>query len=68
MTREDSVVAEFTRQAAAMAEAPAFRATDVISRIARAAGNDCAGRVLDLACGPGIVAEAIGPLASPHYS
>ncbi|MCL4686166.1 methyltransferase domain-containing protein [Myxococcota bacterium] len=64
MTREDPVVEEFTRQATAMAEAPAFRAADVLSRVARAAGADFAGRVLDLACGPGIVAEAIGPLAS----
>lgn len=63
MSRE-ATVAEFTRQADAMRKAPAFSAVDVLGRMRRAVGAPPVGRVLDVACGPGIVAEAIAPLAT----
>lgn len=47
-----------------MASAAAFRAESVLGRVASAIGPHPAGRILDLACGPGIVAEAVAPLAS----
>jgi ubiquinone/menaquinone biosynthesis C-methylase UbiE len=60
--RNTAVTTEFSRQASVMARAPAFHSADVLERIARAIGS-VPGRVLDLACGPGIVAEQIAPLA-----
>lgn len=59
VSRQKQVQAEFGRQAAAMAEAPAFRAADVLRRIRRALGPAPLGRVLDVACGPGLVLEAL---------
>jgi ubiquinone/menaquinone biosynthesis C-methylase UbiE len=64
MSRETTVAAEFTRQADAMQKAPAFSAVDVLHRIRTAVGPPPIGRVLDVACGPGIVAEALAPLAT----
>ena len=52
---------EFTRQAGQMAAAPAFRAQPVLERFIRAVGDSTSDRVLDVACGPGIVAAAIAP-------
>jgi ubiquinone/menaquinone biosynthesis C-methylase UbiE len=48
---------EFGRQAALMDAAPAFREEGTLRRIQEAVGRP--GRVLDVACGPGIVAEAL---------
>jgi len=47
-----------------MAASAAFRSADVLGRILRALGPPPLGRVLDLACGPGIVAEVLAPLAA----
>jgi ubiquinone/menaquinone biosynthesis C-methylase UbiE len=58
---KDSVSAEFTRQAKTMAAAPAFHAEAALARLVDAVRSADAGRVLDLACGPGIVAEALSP-------
>ena len=52
---------EFSRQAKPMASAPAFRDQQVIARLMNALRDSGQDRVLDLACGPGIVAEAIAP-------
>lgn len=48
---------EFTRQAPRMNAAPAFREEGTLRRIREAVGRP--GRLLDVACGPGIVAEAL---------
>jgi ubiquinone/menaquinone biosynthesis C-methylase UbiE len=50
---------EFTRQADTMVAAAVFTDEDILSRIRQAAGLTRQTRVLDLACGPGIVAEAL---------
>ncbi len=47
---------EFARQAPAMAEAPAFRSPGVLERIARATAATRGDALLDVACGPGILA------------
>ncbi len=58
---EKNIRAEFTRQAEPMASAPAFHAESAIRRLVAAVGESPLDRVLDVACGPGIVAEAIAP-------
>ncbi len=63
MSPDPRVASEFARQAEPMAASAAFRSEDVLGRILRAAGPAPLGRVLDLACGPGIVAEALAPFA-----
>ena len=55
---------EFARQAANMAASPAFKEEQTLRRISAALGPAPIGRVLEVACGPGIVAEAIAPLVS----
>ncbi len=44
-----------------MASAPAFHAEPVLRRFQQAVGSSPHDRVLDLACGPGILAEALAP-------
>jgi ubiquinone/menaquinone biosynthesis C-methylase UbiE len=57
----EAVDAEFTRQAATFADSSTLRAADVTDRIA-AALQGCGGeRVLDVACGPGILTECLTP-------
>jgi ubiquinone/menaquinone biosynthesis C-methylase UbiE len=53
------VVAEFSRQAEAMESARFFNDADVLARILEAAALTRESRALDVACGPGIVAEAL---------
>jgi ubiquinone/menaquinone biosynthesis C-methylase UbiE len=60
----DQVLSEFGRQAANMDASPAFREEQTLQRIRDALGPAPVGRVLELACGPGIVAEVIAPLVS----
>lgn len=55
------VQAEFTRQGRQMDRAPAFHAEPVLERFVQAVNAGRRERVLDLACGPGIVAAAIAP-------
>lgn len=52
---------EFTRQADTMVAAAVFTDTDILDRIRVAAGLTPHMRVLDVACGPGIVAAALAP-------
>ncbi len=58
---------EFSRQAKQMASASAFHDRHVIGRIMAALGDAAAHRVLDLACGPGIISEAIAPLVQDVF-
>ncbi len=58
---QDRIQQEFTRQAKHMASASAFHEKGAIERMVIALGDSAADRVLDVACGPGIVAEAIAP-------
>ncbi len=59
----EEIQREFSRQAQQMASAPAFREYAALQRLVRVVGDAPSHRVLDLACGPGIVAEAIAPHA-----
>ncbi len=52
---------EFSRQADAMAVATIFTDAQILSRIRDAAHLTPCARVLDVACGPGLVAEALAP-------
>ena len=60
----EQIRTEFGRQAANMASAPAFKEEQTLRRISAALGPAPVGRVLEIACGPGIVAEAIAPLVT----
>ncbi len=60
----EKIQEEFGRQAANMAAAPAFKEEQTLRHISAALGPAPVGRVLEVACGPGIVAEAIAPLVS----
>jgi len=53
---------EFTRQAEAFAASPALAAPEVTDRLAEALGGTTLGRLLDVACGPGVLAPVLGPL------
>jgi 2-polyprenyl-3-methyl-5-hydroxy-6-metoxy-1,4-benzoquinol methylase len=48
---------EFTRQADTMGAAAVFTDAEILDRIRAAAGLTPQARVLDVACGPGIVAQ-----------
>lgn len=60
MPHRQRVQSEFTRQAESFAASPTLNAPEVTETIAAALGEARRGRVLDLACGPGIVAAALG--------
>jgi ubiquinone/menaquinone biosynthesis C-methylase UbiE len=55
---------EFNRQAERMANAPAFHVKTILDWFVTAIAASPPGKVLDLACGPGIVAEVVAPHAS----
>jgi ubiquinone/menaquinone biosynthesis C-methylase UbiE len=55
------VRSEFSRQADAMASAAVFNDRTILGRIRDAAQVCADARILDVACGPGIVVEAIAP-------
>jgi ubiquinone/menaquinone biosynthesis C-methylase UbiE len=55
---------EFARQASAMVSAPAFRQEQTLRHIYDSVRAMPAGRVLEVACGPGLVAEAIASLVT----
>lgn len=55
---------EFSRQAGAMSISPAFHSESVLARFSKAITALPAGRLLDLACGPGIVTGTIAPLVT----
>lgn len=56
------VESEFTRQAESFASAETLGAADVTTRIAEALADLPHRRVLDLACGPSVLAPAIAPV------
>jgi ubiquinone/menaquinone biosynthesis C-methylase UbiE len=58
----NDIRSEFGRQAATMAAAPAYAEADTLRRIREAVGSGV-GRVLDVACGPGIIMAAIAAQA-----
>jgi ubiquinone/menaquinone biosynthesis C-methylase UbiE len=60
---EQRVLSEFARQADAMASAAIFNDANVLARIRAAGRLGSNSRVLDVACGPGIVVEALAPAA-----
>ncbi|MEK6710623.1 MAG: class I SAM-dependent methyltransferase [Nitrospinota bacterium] len=51
---------EFARQAETFGQAPAVAKKGEAERVVEALGEARRGRVLDLACGPGLLAEALG--------
>src|SRR6476620_226604 len=54
---------EFTRQAAGFASSPATTDQAQVARLVEAIGGAGSGRVLDVACGPGIVTAALASRA-----
>jgi len=56
---EQLIRSEFSRQADTMAQAAIFNDANVLARICDAGRLSAASRVLDVACGPGIVVEAL---------
>jgi ubiquinone/menaquinone biosynthesis C-methylase UbiE len=60
---KDSIRSEFTRQAKPMASAASFHAASDMLRLVKAVRSVAPARLLDVACGPGIVAEALSPYA-----
>jgi ubiquinone/menaquinone biosynthesis C-methylase UbiE len=60
---ESLIRSEFSRQASAMANAALFNDENVLTRIREAAQLTINSRVLDVACGPGIVVEALARVA-----
>jgi ubiquinone/menaquinone biosynthesis C-methylase UbiE len=56
---EHLIRSEFSRQADVMAQAAIFNDANVLARICDAARLTRSSRVLDVACGPGIVVEAL---------
>jgi ubiquinone/menaquinone biosynthesis C-methylase UbiE len=53
---------EFSRQAKAMSQAAAFNETEILQRITAVLGCAPDEHLLEIACGPGILAEAVAPL------
>jgi ubiquinone/menaquinone biosynthesis C-methylase UbiE len=58
---KDTIRSEFTRQAEPMASAASFHAASDMLRLVKAVRSAAPARLLDVACGPGIVAEALSP-------
>jgi SAM-dependent methyltransferase len=62
----EKVRREFTRQAAPMAAAPAFTACASVERFRRALRERRAADVLELGCGPGLLAGELAGLARSY--
>jgi len=60
---EHLILSEFSRQAEAMSKAAIFNDENVLARICEAGQLTASSRVLDVACGPGIVVEALARAA-----
>ena len=58
-----AIVEQFTRQAVPFSTAPGIRDEDALRLLVRASGAGAADTVLDVACGPGLVAAAVAPVA-----
>ncbi len=63
MTTPSRIQEEFTRQAETLSVAAAFTDAGVLDRIRAAAGPTKAMSILDVGCGPGILAAALAPYA-----
>lgn len=63
MQHSRTVQSEFTRQAESFAESPALGAAEVTERVGAALGDAPLGRVLDLACGPGVLIPVLAARA-----
>jgi ubiquinone/menaquinone biosynthesis C-methylase UbiE len=59
VSHQELVRAEFSRQAEAMASAPAFSAAAIIDRFKDAIASKASGVMLDLACGPAILLASL---------
>src|ERR1041385_5274311 len=57
------ILDQFTRQAAPFAAAPAIRNQEALNRIVQWAGATPEDTVLDVACGPGLLASAFARVA-----
>jgi len=61
VTHQDLILDQFTRQAAVFGTAPAITDEDALRMIVKAAQPGPDDRVLDVACGPGLVVCAFAP-------
>jgi ubiquinone/menaquinone biosynthesis C-methylase UbiE len=59
VSRADTTRREFSLQAEALERAPTFTSRELADRLCDALGDRRTGRILDLACGPGLVSEAL---------
>ncbi len=64
MSKADITRREFTLQADALSRSPTFTSSELGERLRTALGTHRSGRILDLACGPGLVCEALAPEAT----
>jgi ubiquinone/menaquinone biosynthesis C-methylase UbiE len=58
-THDQEILDQFTRQANPFADQPAHSTREAIERIVRAAQLDSSCRVLDVACGPGLLSQPL---------
>lgn len=63
MGHRSTVEREFARQAESFAASPTLAAEEVTERLAAALGNERHARLLDVACGPGVLSPALSPRA-----
>ncbi len=63
MSTPSRIRTEFTRQAESMAAAPAFTDADVLARVVSAVAPTPAMAILDVGCGPGILAVSLARVA-----
>src|SRR5258707_15570874 len=61
----EAILDQFTRQAVPFSTAPGIRDEEALRRLVTASGAGPADTVLDVACGPGLVAAAFAPVP-PH--
>jgi ubiquinone/menaquinone biosynthesis C-methylase UbiE len=59
VSHRELVQTEFSRQAEAMARAPAFSAEAIVNRFKAAIASKASGVMLDLACGPGMLLASL---------
>lgn len=64
MDRHETTRRSFARQAGRHGLSPTFAASAALRRIADGLGGATTGRILDLACGEGLVAAALAPAAA----
>jgi ubiquinone/menaquinone biosynthesis C-methylase UbiE len=63
-SHRETVIDQFTRQAPAFSAAPSINDASLLELLVRASGAGASDRVLDVACGPGIVACAFATVAA----